>query len=223
MNNTINFIVTLFGGWLGIHKFAQGKTGMGFLYLFTMGLFGIGWIVDCIIALNALIKNKPVPMKSSPQNQDAYINSLYAEMNQQAVNHAAVRVYIDKYYKGMEEIEAMWSVMYNLKIVSGEQADIFINKCYENLADLQNMLQAERKYGFGGEMPFRVPAYVRLAMLYEKQENYEKAINICVEAIRAGATNDGNKGKMYGRLARLIRKSGITVSDDILLLTNEKR
>lgn len=30
------------------HKFYEGKIGMGILYLFTAGLFGIGWIVDII-------------------------------------------------------------------------------------------------------------------------------------------------------------------------------
>ncbi len=30
------------------HKFYEGKIGMGLLYLFTFGLFGIGWIVDII-------------------------------------------------------------------------------------------------------------------------------------------------------------------------------
>lgn len=30
------------------HKFYEGKTGMGILYLCTMGLFGIGWIIDIV-------------------------------------------------------------------------------------------------------------------------------------------------------------------------------
>lgn len=38
------------------HKFYEGKIGMGIIYLFTCGLFGIGWIID-IIALLA----KPNP------------------------------------------------------------------------------------------------------------------------------------------------------------------
>ena len=33
------------------HKFYEGKIGMGILYLFTGGLFGIGWIIDIIIIL----------------------------------------------------------------------------------------------------------------------------------------------------------------------------
>lgn len=30
------------------HKFYEGKIGIGILYLFTVGLFGIGWIIDII-------------------------------------------------------------------------------------------------------------------------------------------------------------------------------
>ncbi len=30
------------------HKFYEGKVGMGILYLCTIGLFGIGWIIDLI-------------------------------------------------------------------------------------------------------------------------------------------------------------------------------
>lgn len=41
-------LVTLLGGIFGLHKFMTGKVGMGILYLFTGGLFGIGWIIDCI-------------------------------------------------------------------------------------------------------------------------------------------------------------------------------
>lgn len=45
------FFLCLFLGFLGAHKFYEGKTGMGILYLFTAGLFCIGWIVDIIAIL----------------------------------------------------------------------------------------------------------------------------------------------------------------------------
>ena len=41
-------LMCIFGGWFGLHKFAEKKVGMGVLYLFTGGLFCIGWFVDCI-------------------------------------------------------------------------------------------------------------------------------------------------------------------------------
>lgn len=41
-----NFLITLFFGWFGLHKFMNRKAWIGILYLFTFGLFGIGWIYD---------------------------------------------------------------------------------------------------------------------------------------------------------------------------------
>ena len=36
----------------GAHKFYEGKTALGVLYLFTFGLFGAGWIFDLIAILS---------------------------------------------------------------------------------------------------------------------------------------------------------------------------
>ena len=51
VNKWVAFVLCLFLGCLGAHKFYEGRTGMGVLYLFTMGLFGIGWVVDIIAIL----------------------------------------------------------------------------------------------------------------------------------------------------------------------------
>lgn len=50
-NKWVSFLLCLFLGFFGAHKFYEGKIGMGILYLFTGGLLGIGWIVDCIVLL----------------------------------------------------------------------------------------------------------------------------------------------------------------------------
>lgn len=47
----VAFCLCFFLGHLGAHKFYEGKIGMGILYLFTIGLFGIGWFVDWIVLL----------------------------------------------------------------------------------------------------------------------------------------------------------------------------
>lgn len=44
----VAFALCLLGGEIGLHKFYEGKIGMGILYLCTFGLCGIGWIVDII-------------------------------------------------------------------------------------------------------------------------------------------------------------------------------
>jgi len=44
-------LLAFFLGELGIHRFYVGKIGTGILYIFTFGLFGIGSLVDFILAL----------------------------------------------------------------------------------------------------------------------------------------------------------------------------
>jgi len=48
----LDFIITLLLGFFGVHKFIQKDYKMGLIYLFTGGLFGIGWIVDVIKCLS---------------------------------------------------------------------------------------------------------------------------------------------------------------------------
>jgi len=47
----VAFLLCWFLGYLGIHRFYVGKTGTGILWLFTGGLFGIGWVVDFIVII----------------------------------------------------------------------------------------------------------------------------------------------------------------------------
>lgn len=50
-NKWVALLLCIFLGFLGAHKFYEEKAGMGVLYLFTMGLFGIGVIIDFIALL----------------------------------------------------------------------------------------------------------------------------------------------------------------------------
>ena len=50
-NKWVAMCLCLFLGFVGAHKFYEGKAGMGILYLFTGGLFFIGVIVDLITLL----------------------------------------------------------------------------------------------------------------------------------------------------------------------------
>ena len=45
----VTLIVGILFGYLGVHRFYVGKVGTGLLYLFTAGIFGIGWVVDLVM------------------------------------------------------------------------------------------------------------------------------------------------------------------------------
>ena len=51
-----NFLAAFFLGLFGVHRFMQKKYVTGFIWLFTFGLFGIGWFVDVCIAFYQMVK-----------------------------------------------------------------------------------------------------------------------------------------------------------------------
>lgn len=50
-NKWVALALCFFLGIFGAHKFYEGKVGIGILYLFTLGLFGIGVLIDFIALL----------------------------------------------------------------------------------------------------------------------------------------------------------------------------
>lgn len=47
-NRIVALMLCIFGGYLGLHHFYVGKIGMGILYICTVGLFGVGWLIDIV-------------------------------------------------------------------------------------------------------------------------------------------------------------------------------
>lgn len=62
-NYTIAWILLTFLGFFGVHRFYMGKIGTGLIYLFTLGLFGIGVIYD-YWTLNEQISSKNLERSS---------------------------------------------------------------------------------------------------------------------------------------------------------------
>lgn len=50
-NKWVAFVLCLFLGLVGAHKFYEGIILVGVVYIFTAGLFFVGWIIDLIAIL----------------------------------------------------------------------------------------------------------------------------------------------------------------------------
>ena len=58
LNAKTYMLLSIFLGYFGAHRFYRRQFLIGFCYLFTIGLFGIGWIVDAIISVNWFLQAK---------------------------------------------------------------------------------------------------------------------------------------------------------------------
>jgi len=50
-NKMVALVLCIFGGIFGLHRFYVGRTGSGFLYLCTFGVFLLGYVLDLISIL----------------------------------------------------------------------------------------------------------------------------------------------------------------------------
>jgi len=66
----IAYILWVFFGLLGVHRFYCGRIGTGVLWFFTGGLLGIGWLIDVFLIPGMVEEaNMTQPPLFGPQHQ----------------------------------------------------------------------------------------------------------------------------------------------------------
>ncbi|MDE0708615.1 MAG: NINE protein [Candidatus Poseidoniales archaeon] len=83
----VAYVLWLPFGWLGIHRFYTGNVITGLIWMFSLGLFGIGWFVDLFL----------VPGLVAAANQRNQQNFIVVQNNQSGfvgdvAGHAAKHV-----------------------------------------------------------------------------------------------------------------------------------
>ncbi len=54
----IALLLCIFFGLFGLHHFYVGKYFMGIIYIFTAGLFGIGWLIDIVMIATGRFRDR---------------------------------------------------------------------------------------------------------------------------------------------------------------------
>ena len=141
-------------------------------------------------------------------------NSFFYDINYEELEKLEnkYRPILDKHYKNLEKIGMQYTVANNLSLPNSPEMQKVIDLCLEDITLAPEFLEFHIKeaklYGKNLQdwLP-NYPSFQRLAIIYEKQGEYQKAIDVCKQAIDLGFYKDGTTGQMPGRLARLIKKA----------------
>ncbi|MCD8355965.1 MAG: NINE protein [Clostridia bacterium] len=57
-SKTLTLVLSIFLGGFGAHRFYVGKYATGFLWFFTAGIFGFGWIIDVLLIIFNKFRDK---------------------------------------------------------------------------------------------------------------------------------------------------------------------
>ena len=122
------------------------------------------------------------------------------------------------YYELLTEIKETYAVINNVGSFVSEAGDRLIDRCVTAI-EIDNSTREKRDYYDSANFEYSEPHKV-LSMVYEKRGEYQRAAMVCVLAIQEGYTKDGTNGGMRGRLARMIKKGNLPISDQMKEILN---
>ena len=177
-------LMCIFGGWFGLHKFAEKKVGMGILYLFTGGLVGIGWLADSIKYIVEYVKSRPAAAVKSPDTVPA------AEITEEVKPEPVEAKPVEKVEVSAEEFERLRTMCMDihkeykdlLKGYSGQSERGKVHTLKECWRKLEVIETTVNKYG----------CYDEISM-YEEYEKIEKKARSFINAYIRDEREDGKE------------------------------
>jgi hypothetical protein len=98
------YILWFFLGIIGAHKFCLNKTGIGILYFFTFGIFGIGWLIDLFTLGSQVDTFNALFGRSFGANQNNNVNNIVVNVpGQGQVNSPNVSEQLHKLHELKEK------------------------------------------------------------------------------------------------------------------------
>lgn len=144
------------------------------------------------------------------------IDQIFIDQRNRSLAEERYAPYVDQHFKNVEEIGVKYSVLNNSRVYFGRRMDELIALCKRDIELAPIIKQYYNEMFVDNRLP-TYESYKRLAIIYEKRREYAEAAQVCASAIMLGFDDDGTTGKMYGRLARLLRLRGVKQTADEFL------
>lgn len=115
------------------------------------------------------------------------------------------REFYNKYYESMQKAKEYYSMFINNNLENKYYEKILENCNYvlSNVEQFRNLEMMNNKLTGEKDLIKSNDAYVILSKAYEKMNEYDKALEVCEEAIKNGFTNDGTKAGYAGRAEKI--------------------
>lgn len=187
-NKLIDFLLCLFFGYIGVHKFYEKNVKMGILYLFTGGLCGFGWIIDTIRLLVALLSKDNVISTESQEHISAQPQVLTSAEFDPADEEPKVEIKSDPIPKASSSKPVVPESEKTYHLFSSIEGDNYLKYEYERDLCLSSGVDAADLSGKGG---------TPITFVQEPDNKYDdKAVAIYLEAKKIGYVYRGRTQDM---------------------------
>ena len=163
-----------------------------------------------------LVQVKIDYQESSTFNEQEYRKAM--QLYDEAQRDKVYQKKLNRYFELLTQIQEKYSVINNIGSFSADEGDVLIASCAEAI-ELEKDIREKREY-YEDHIFDMSPPCKTLAMIFEKRGEYQQAATICVYAIENGYPNDGTKGGMRGRLARMMKKGDLPLTDNLKNILN---